>query len=538
MRFSKSKHILSAYVMKIAITVMILLLGGLVYYRLDISKGKAFSLGKYSADVAAGLRDNMVVKLYVSKDLPPEYGRINRYIKDLLSEYKRNSKGKISFEYVKYNGPSELREMAEMNGLQMRGVPIMERDQFVLKEVIMGLVFESSGKMLALDLYNYPDPTQDPLGRLGLEAKLEYEITKRIQVLGGTALPQVTVFQDSTFKYMPVRLLNQELRANYEPFFTELDSIPRQTPVMLFTGALYNLSAEQLYNLDQYIMKGGKVVILQDRLDLTSFPDLSTLSINLFALLQHYGIVIHPNMILDRNSVIGQGQGLGAQMPYPFIPVVRSVRGNSVTGDTGDIVLYFTSEVTARDSMGLQFEPMLQTSSQSGRLVEPFNLEAVVTQQSENEYLNLPPITVGGRFFGTARSYFAGSEYSQRPGFVAESKDVEVIVLGDRELSLDPENAEPQYLNRTFLVLNSIDYMLGNKSMIKIRTRSMRSSILDIRVFMMNNGIIPAEPEPVINRYRLIFKSVAIAVPTLLLGILGLMVYISRRRIVKRYETP
>lgn len=538
MKYSKSNQILSAYVMKIAIAVMILLLGGLVYYRLDVSKGKAFSLGKYSAEVAAGLRDNMVVKLYVSKDLPPEYGRINRYIKDLLTEYRRHGKGKISFEYVKYDGPSELREMAEMNGLQARGVPIMERDQFVLKEVIMGLVFESGGKMLALDLYNYPDPTQDPLGRLGLEAKLEYEITKRIQVLGGTALPQVTVFQDSTFKYMPVRLLNQELRANYEPFFTELDSVPKQTEVMLFTGALYDMTEEQLYNLDQYIMKGGKVVFLQDRLDLTSFPDLSALSINLFSMLQHYGIVIHPNMILDRNSVIGQGQGMGNQMPYPFIPIVRGVRGNSVTGDTGDIVLYFASEVSARDSLGLRFEPLLRTSSESGRLVEPFNLEAVVTPQPGQEYLTLPPINIGGRFYGKVRSFFAGSPFSQRPGFVAVNDAAELIVLGDRELSLDPESAEPQYLNRTLLVLNAVDYLLGNPSMISIRTRSMRSSILDIRVFMMNNAIIPAEPEPVINRYRLIFKSVAIALPTLLLGLLGLTVFLSRRRMVRRHETP
>ena len=56
------------------------------------------------------------------------------------------------------------------------------------------------------------------------------------------------------------------MRDNYRQYITSLDSLSRFDPVMLFTGVSDELSLDQLYTLDQYIMKGGKVVFLQDRI--------------------------------------------------------------------------------------------------------------------------------------------------------------------------------------------------------------------------------------------------------------------------------
>ena len=64
---------------------------------LGFSHNKAYSLSKISKYAVSKLEDNMVVKLYASKKLPPQMNTIDRYVKDLLEEYRQA--GKVKFHY-------------------------------------------------------------------------------------------------------------------------------------------------------------------------------------------------------------------------------------------------------------------------------------------------------------------------------------------------------------------------------------------------------------------------------------------------------
>jgi len=310
MKGSKRDQILSAYLLRIGIAVMLLLVAAYIYFRIDVSHGKAYSLGKYSRETAAKLQDRVVIKIYASKDLPGTFSTVHRYLKDILNEYKSAGKGKFSYEYARFKDAQELREQAQINGLQPIPVQMYENDQVVMKEVILGMVFESQGRFDVMNVYP------------GLEPTLEYEITKKVQNIDGKLLPTITVFQDSIYQYFPTQLLTEELNDNYIINVTDLDSLPKFNPVMLFTGVIAPLTETQLYNLDQYIMRGGKVVFLQDRVN-SDQNSAFTFDSNLFDLLAHYGVLIHPNMVLDRVGDVRSGRGLGQQLPYPITVSIR-----------------------------------------------------------------------------------------------------------------------------------------------------------------------------------------------------------------------
>lgn len=510
---AKTKQsILSLSVLRISIAIVVLILASYVYTKIDLSRGKNFTLGKYSKETVAELQERVVVKVFASKDLPGELGNVNRFLKDLLTEYRSAGRGKFSFEYARFKDNADLLEQARTNGLSSTHTQLYENDQLVLKEVALGIVIECAGKAMPLSLGEAMEPI------------LEYEITKIIQNLSGKALPNVWVYQDSMYTKYNVPSFYNELAENYEVHTTFLDSIPQFYPVMLFTGTNDSLTEDQLYNLDQYIMKGGKLVLLQDRIK-GEQTGIFTLESNLFTLLEHYGILIHPNMVMDRNCDY-LNIALGKQVPVPFFPIIRGMDKSPISRNTGATILYFASEVSATDSVNIRFEPILQTSADSGRLNGPvYNLDPIVMAPGGSYPLGKPPITVAASFKGKFTSFYADKPELQREGFIKSQKEGQIAVFADKDLYFLNQEA-PEFNRKFIVVLNAMDYLLENPSMIQVRTRQMYPSILNIPYYMYVSKIMPAEPEPVISRINFIFKIIAIVLPSLLLIILGSVVWL------------
>jgi ABC-type uncharacterized transport system involved in gliding motility auxiliary subunit len=118
----------------------------------------------------------------------------------------------------------------------------------------------------------------------------------------------------------------------------------------------------------------------------------------------------------------------------------------------------------------------------------------------------------------------------QKPGFVAGRKDAQFIVFGDSELFMDPE--EPLYLNRSFVVLNALDYFMDNHSLIKIRTRNPAPSVLRMDYYMYEKQIQPSELEhyrSISRTLTSIFKLTAIFLPVILLSAMGFFGWLLRK---------
>jgi ABC-type uncharacterized transport system involved in gliding motility auxiliary subunit len=84
-----------------AILVVLNVLGVFgVNLRADTTSAKLFSLSKGSARLASSLTDQMEIRAYFSKDLPPPYNSLERYVRDLLTEYRDASHGKIRLRMI------------------------------------------------------------------------------------------------------------------------------------------------------------------------------------------------------------------------------------------------------------------------------------------------------------------------------------------------------------------------------------------------------------------------------------------------------
>lgn len=515
---AKRNQIISTYLVKISIAVMLLLVGGLLYLRQDFSRDKVYSISNESKQAVRSLKDKVLVKVYASKDLPPEFSKLNRSLRDMLDEFERNSRGKFRYEYLRFASNEELMEQARTNGINPYVVHTQESDELVSKEIVLGLALEGAGKSQAMVLIP------------GMESKMEYQIIKELNKFDGRVLPDLTVFADSvSLMYMYASNKNElatfiyELTQNYNLIYTDLKTAPKFTPVMLCLGVVTELKKIQLYHLDQYLMQGGKAVMTQDRVFLYNSSYGSAvveIQSNLFALLEHYGISIQPNVVLDRECEVRQGPGLGSQVPYPFIPLIRGNPKYSYTRGYDSIYHFLASEIKPLPGSKLKFDPVLQTSNKSNRLMGPvFQVESAIDKGLDPGYLNEPPITVAAQFSGQFKSYF--SQALTDSTFHAASNKAQIILFGDSELPLD-------FNAGAFVVLNAVDFLLGRNSSIELRSRKLSPSVLSAETYLQRFKLNPSDPAKTVNQIKTSFKLLSILLPTLLLALLGIAVVIYR----------
>jgi len=511
----RTNSIVSNLLIKLGIILVILGLASYLKLRMDFSSNKAYSLSPISKEAVKGLKDNLVLKIYASEELPAEMSTLDRYLKDLLSEYQLAGKGKFHYEFVRGLSPEQLRTQAIQNGLSGMYFKIYENDKTTTKEIIYGLVFEYQGLLSTLNL------------RPQMEPQLEYQLTLKMQKLTRHNLPNVVVYADTLFTYLPSDKFSTGMSENYNVSFTDLKTPPPAAKVMIFTGARDSLSTVQLYNLDQFIMHGGSLVVLQDHF-ISSDQGIQGINSNIYGFLEHYGLKVSTEMVMDVFCDI-RGVGVSNSISFPVYPVVRG-SDHPITRNISNIVLYLASGLAPSGQQGVNFNGILYTSSKSAVLEGPgYVLDPDLFQSPDPEVFKHPPITVGATLDGKFTSYFAGKQEQATPGFIGETTQSRIVAFGDRDLFIDPDKAI--YDNRYYIVLNAVDWLLNRNSMISIRARNMQSSILDIPYYMSKHNIVWGDLEKIERQIRMGVKVASAVLPSLLLIIAGLLMALHRKQL-------
>ncbi len=524
---TKAKSILSSLFLKIAIIVALNLVGSFVYLRLDFSHDKIYTLGKESKAAVRTLDDILVIKVFATADLPADFRATDRYLRDLLSEYRLNARSKFSFEYVDSSDKETFRNEAAANKLSFSVVPSYENDQMSFREVVYGITFEYKNKRESFNITP------------NIESKLEYEITTIIRNLKDTEFPEIAVYRDSTYHYLSTQHFEKALAQNYKVHTTDLFSVPEHVKVLLFTGVVDSLDAGQIYFLDQFVMRGGKLVVLQERVPLYYDPPASIES-NFFDLMEHYGIKIERNLILDIVCDI-QRMGMYERVPFPIFPVATGTN-HPITRNMNDIPMYLTSGISQIGNIpGQEFIPLLRTSHNSAIVSGPdYRIEPFIMQRPTPEMFSQPSQTLGALFTANLSSYYTESVSPLPEDYVPSVKNAGIIVFADRELTVDIDN--PIFQNRWYIVLNALDHFLGNQSMIPIRSRSIQSSFFSLRAFLEGFDLLYLDPNKVEQNIKLLIKISSVTLPSLLFLLWGLYIFLKnkayRKRIAELYEKP
>jgi gliding-associated putative ABC transporter substrate-binding component GldG len=474
---TKKAQTIFRVLMVIGILVLINFVSVRIFSRLDLTKAGVYTLSDASKNLVRNLDDRITVKAYFTEDLPSPYNNNRRQVLDMLNEYKAYAKGNLHFEFINPEGEKNERE-AQQAGIPPVEVQVVKEDKFEVKRAFLGLVlmYEDKKELLPVvqNLGSLEYDISAAIKRLTMHAK------KRIGYTTGHQEPELTSMQKA----------NQEVSAQYEVVPVDLSSntttIPQDLAALLIIAPKTKFSDTAKYQIDQYIMRGGKVAFLLNKVN-ASLQQRYTqpVELGLEDMLENYGIRINSDLVRDAqcaNVTVMQQQGqfqMQSQIPFPYLPNAANMdRSHPVVKDLQGLIFYFVSslDTSLAANKGLKAEVLVRSSKHSGRqtgfmMIDPLHRYT----QDELSESNIPMAAVVS---GSFKSYFssAGGNAKALVPQATMSPDTRMIVVGDGDFMKDDFAGSRG--NLTFFI-NIIDFLADDAGLITIRSKNVTQPPLE-----------------------------------------------------------
>ena len=267
--------------------------------------------------------------LYVSSETLPDFMLdVWQSIEELTGELAASAPGKLQFQVVDMSAPDA--GISEQDLLDRYQIQPVAADFFALETFYLHLVVESGDNLQIV----YPTGSLSQAEiRSAIEAALKRSSSGFLKVIGLWTPPAqgFDQFGQPMPSLQQYSILEETLRESYEVRRLSLEAakIPNDVDVLMLI-APHSLTDQQRYAVDQYVMRGGSLIVAGGhyRLGIDPMFGALTLDVNengLADMLASYGITISDSLVMDPQNA-----------PFPM----------QVQRDLGDMVV---TEVQALD---------------------------------------------------------------------------------------------------------------------------------------------------------------------------------------------
>jgi ABC-2 type transport system permease protein len=307
-------------------------------------------------------------------------------------------------------------------------------------------------------------------------------------------------------------------------------------------------SEKDKFIIDQYIMRGGKVLWLIDPVFATmdSLQNTTTtlglaMDLNLEDMLFKYGVRLNPDLVMDLNALpipLRTGQ-VGNQpkidfFPWYYFPVITPTVNHPIVKNLNAIKTEFVSSIDTIRVADVKKTILLRTSNYTRTVNTPalITLEILEKEPDERAYTG-PPRSVAVLLEGEFKSNFENRippeiQQNRDIGFVPRSEPTRMIVVSDGDIirnQIHFSQGYPmplgydQYTGESFgnkdFILNAMDYLVDESGLITIRSRELKLRLLDMTR---------------VNKQKLFWQTFNIVFPVLLVLIFGFIQHYLRKR--------
>ena len=506
---------------------------------MDLTEDKRYTVSKSTKNVIKNLDDIVTITVYFSTE-PARVGQILQDVRDVLDEYKAFSR-RLQIDYV---NPADMDD-GEKQELRFRGIqegPFndFKQDKVVIANVYRAIAIGYSGKEEVL-------PVVQSTGNLEYEltSAIVKVTTKEAKTIGFlTGHDEFDINAQTPATQQLRQLLDKNAQGQYNITTVDLhagEAIDPSVTTLVVAGPKQMLTEREKYEIDQFIMRGGRALFLID--PITMQPNTlqgAPLATGLNDLLEHYGIKLGNNLIGDRRShdsvQFGDGRMTYIQ-PYIYfvkIHISNFSKENSITSQLEQLTLPWTSSLETLSKEGITATPLAKTTEFGQSFQGAYNL---------NPNMQIPPTdlqayTVAAALEGTFNSFYANKEvpsiehteesegendeHTHTPTqdtedrtTITESKETQIIVVGTGGIltQLNPNSAK--------FFLNCVDWLTLGDTLIGIRSHSVTNRPL-VEVSGITKNFI---------KYFCI-----IGIP-LLVVMIGLLRYLLKRRVKRLVGT-
>lgn len=493
------------------------------FARIDLTQDKRYTLFSSTKEVLNNLDDIVNIKLYVSKKLPPYMVNLRRDITDILDEYKAYSGGNLSTKFIDPTEDPKLQQELRFMGIPQVQLNIIEKDQAQLTNVYLGMAIFYADKKEVIPFVNST-------------GTLEYDLTSAIVKVTSSETKRVGIFTGEGHNLSEdYQTAKQLLEKQYQVEQVELkegEALSEDINTLIITGPR-ELKDPQKYEIDQFLMRGGKIVFLIDTVDIKEGLQASPLKPGTDDLLEHYGIKVEENLLLDRSYVHATFRSgfMTFQVPYPFwVKVIsRSFSpDNPAVSNLESLILPWTSTLKSLEekTAGITITTLAQSTPFSWTRKGFYILNPQQKFYSPGIKTESYPLilTAHGKF----KSFYADKpiptteekkdkkKTEVKRQTIKESPETQIIVIGNSRFITN--DFLTQFRDNQIFFLNIIDWLTLGEQLIGIRSR----------------GATDRPLQKTTEHIKTLIKSINMFGVPILLILFGLIHFYLRRRKKKR----
>ena len=489
------------------ITIALYMILGVSKQRIDLTADKVFTLSEGTRTILKKLDTPIVIRFYCTQNsstMPVFLKSHAQRIEDLLQEYRKASKNMIEIKKLDPQPDSDAEDSANLDGVEGQMISMNEK-------VYLGVAVSCLDVKVAL-----PFLTPDR------ERQLEYDLSRAISQVVQPVKPVIGVMSAlPVFGQMNPMMMQMGQQGRQEPwvFISELkkdftmkqvemtaDKIDDDIKVLL---AVYprDISEKTEYALDQFVLRGGKLIAFLDPLAImdakNSQGNPMQRNINsgasLDRLLKAWGIEFDKNKVVaDLRYVTQINRGNRPEGAPAVLSLTQEAMDTNdvVTSQMDSLLLPFSGVFAGTPAAGLKRSVLLKTSTDSQsieKMMAEFSGEGITKDFKASGQQQALAIRLTGKFktaFPDGKPKDAPAKPGDKP---EEKKDTEValkesttdgavVLVGDSDMLYDQfcvrvgnflgqriVNPINQNLN---LVQGLVEQMGGDQNLIGVRSRA------------------------------------------------------------------
>lgn len=514
-----------AFVAMIIVLVAINFLAALFHYRFDLTNEKRFTISSPVKKILKDLNGPVEVDIFLKGDLPSGFKKLAITSADLLQEFQEYATGNIRYKLLSPEDQIPGTNRTYADTLSSLGIiPINLKVQLKTGEqsqyVYPAALVHYQQRLLPVNLYSGPQLISN-VELNSAEALLEYKFADAINRVAENQKPLVaySVGNGEPTGANVYDLIENVLRKNYTLFTINIETepiIPDTFRLLVIVKPKTSFSDAEKLKIDQYVMRGGKVLWFVDRLE----AEMDSLRIKnqviaydrnlkLEDLLFRYGVRINPDLVMDLQSDFlpfdVNGDKQFEFLHWNYFPLFESKQNSVINKNLGLVAGRFVNSIDTVSAPGIRKTIILSSSSHARTIETPALIsgdenrnapedqayqkkEIPVAVLLEGKFTSLYKNRIGQSTIDTITSY--GTPFMTQS--IHENK---MILIADGDIALNgtakeqplPMGINPftlgsqyeyQFANKQF-VENCIEYLINNAGLSEARAKDYTLRLLD-----------------------------------------------------------
>lgn len=491
------------------ILVAVYVISGAIKHRFDLTSDRLFTLSEGTRNILKKLDTPVQIRFYCTQNsstMPVFLKTYAQRVEDLLEEYRKAGNGNIEIKKLDPQPDSDAEDSANLDGVE--GQPVNG------EKVYLGLAINCLDQKVAIP-FLAPDQ----------ERQIEYDISRAISQVTTTQKPVIGVMSGlpvfGAFDPMAMQqgrpnrqdpwVFIGELKRDYTVKQVEMtaDKIDDDIKVLVVVYPK-GISDKTQFAIDQFVLRGGKLVAFLDPLSLVDSRAAASNPMQrnmdsgatMDKLLKAWGIEMDKGKVVaDLNYAARINRGGKPEVAPAVLALTQEAMDTNdvVTSQIDNMVMPFPGGFTGTPAEGLKKTVLIQTTK-SGQLVDKMMAEFSGDQLSKDFSATGKDYALALRLTGKFKTAFPEGEPGEKPdakaagdkketpatAFLKESKgDGAVVLVADADMLYDQFCVQvqnffgqkvviPQNANLNFMQ-NVVDQMGGDQNLIGVRSRASMS---------------------------------------------------------------